>query len=277
MIKYASGTTRSTARRLLYVARSCESERPRFFATFARASEVGRLPRLCTGTVMAEASGEASGDHRLGVLLLGLQQQQETPADQATDTRRRLALRGQTLRGLDRQSLRRSRLQETIAQTCALTVLLGGACVERACFPQPILQRGAIWKGTATARKARSSNRCTSGLFCRADDGGVSCSPRPAPPETRCVKATSPRLPEHGSGPGRAAPTAPLQAPLLRRAVPRRRLRRRLEVCQHDDVYQCGANGTDLSLWQNANRRSVRRRHGSCRARVCDPGKVQCD
>ena len=50
------------------------------------------------------------------------------------------------------------------------------------------------------------------------------------------------------------------------------------KLCQHDDVYLCGNNGTDLALWADCQPNEVCDGDlSACRPKLCDPGKSQCD
>jgi hypothetical protein len=50
------------------------------------------------------------------------------------------------------------------------------------------------------------------------------------------------------------------------------------KVCQHGDVYVCAHNGTDIALLSDCSSNEVCDSDmGSCRAKLCDPGKTSCD
>ena len=51
-----------------------------------------------------------------------------------------------------------------------------------------------------------------------------------------------------------------------------------MKLCQHGDVYLCAENGTDTALWADCKDTEVCDADmGSCRPKLCDPGKVNCD
>ncbi len=50
-----------------------------------------------------------------------------------------------------------------------------------------------------------------------------------------------------------------------------------MKVCQHDDVYLCAQNGTDVSLFEDCQANEVCDADaGACRPKVCDVGKTGC-
>jgi len=173
-------------------------------------------------------------------------------------------------------------LQESVQQTCPSSqTCSAGACVDRACVPNSrFCNEGAIRKCNSDGAASTVVERCTGGLFCRAEDDDVSCSPQACSVgDALCEGNVATTCLNDGSGPKPGGTDCSTTQQLCYKGqchdiacVAGSKL------CQHDDVYLCGDNGTDLKLWADCQPSEVCDADlGTCRSKVCEPGKVQCD
>jgi hypothetical protein len=171
--------------------------------------------------------------------------------------------------------------KETITQTCLATqTCSNGACAAGGCVPNTsACKDGAVWK--CDERGVSSlGEQCAPGLFCRVDSDVASCS----------AQACTPGLPVCN---GNVASTCSADGSgVVSGGVDCAKSNRACEggqcydivckvgekSCQHNDVYLCSHNGTDVSLLTACHSDEVCDADmGSCRKKLCDPGKAACD
>ncbi|MEI9951794.1 MAG: hypothetical protein WDO74_23140 [Pseudomonadota bacterium] len=170
---------------------------------------------------------------------------------------------------------------ERIAQTCSASQsCANGACVGSTCVPNTkFCQDGAVWKCDDSGTSTRDQ-QCSVGLFCRADGDDASCSSQAcAPSQPVCNREVATICETDGSGPISGG----ADCSKSKRACYGGQCRdiacsNGTKLCQHGDVYVCSQNGTDFSLLADCRTGEVCDGDmGSCRAQLCDPGKVSCD
>jgi hypothetical protein len=191
--------------------------------------------------------------------------------------------------------------QETVVQVCqASQICSGGVCLgagsspggggtmgggtmggEPACIANSkFCNEGAIWKCDASGSASTLIERCSGGLFCHAGDAGVSCAAQACSSgDALCEGNVATTCLNDGSGPKPGgtdcgdSKQACYQGKCRDIAcIPSSKL------CQHDDVYLCGQNGTETTLFADCQANEVCDADaGACRPRLCDPGKAVCD
>ncbi|HEY0467317.1 MAG TPA: hypothetical protein VGC79_24125, partial [Polyangiaceae bacterium] len=170
---------------------------------------------------------------------------------------------------------------ETVSQTCLPSqACSGGACVASTCVPNTkSCKDGAVW--TCDANGASTlSEKCAFGLSCRVEGDGASCSPQACSPnQPVCAGDVATLCRSDGSGPSAGG----VDCSNTKQACYGGKC---LEVactlgaklCDHGSLYLCSHNGTDISLLSTCRMDEVCDGDmGSCRARLCEPGKVSCD
>ena len=172
--------------------------------------------------------------------------------------------------------------EETIAETCLPSQSCsGGVCTDTACIPNTrFCKDGAIWKCDSTGGGSALAQMCAAGMFCRDDDGSASCSNQACTPgQPMCDTNVAATCAADGSGPNPGG----TDCAATNQACYQGQCRDiacagGMKVCQHDDVYLCAQNGTDMSLLADCGMNEVCDGDaGACRPKVCDIGKVSCD
>ena len=169
--------------------------------------------------------------------------------------------------------------QETVSQTCP-QACLNGACVASVCVPNSkFCKDGAVWKCDSNGA-GTPEQQCAVGLFCREEADSASCSAQAcAPSQPVCNGPVASVCTSDGSGPSSGG----MDCSKTKRACYSGQCldiacTNGAKTCQHGDVYVCAHNGTDLSLLTDCRAGEVCDADmGSCRAQLCDPGKVSCD
>jgi len=170
--------------------------------------------------------------------------------------------------------------QEIIAQTClpSQSCVLG-SCVTT-CVPNTeFCQDGGVWKCDSSGLSTRDQ-QCAASLFCRVDGDKASCSSQACTAnQPVCDGDVATTCKSDSSGPAAGgvdcsdSKQACYGGQCLEVAC-----KSGTKVCEHGDVYLCTHNGTEISLLTECGPSEVcDAEMGSCRAKVCDPGKVSCD
>ncbi len=171
---------------------------------------------------------------------------------------------------------------ESIEQTCLPSQSCSaGACQETSCVPNTkFCKDGAIYKCDSSGGGSSLSQQCGAGRFCREKDEDASCSSQACSAnEPLCEGnvATSCQIDGSGPRPGGTDCAASNQA-CYQGQCRDRACTSGMKVCQHDDVFLCSQNGTDLSLLAECAVDEVcDGAMGACRPKLCEPGKVSCD
>lgn len=183
--------------------------------------------------------------------------------------------------GLSVKQCDESGSKETITLTCMPTqTCSNGACAAGACVPNTsTCKDGAVWRCDESGVSS-FAEQCAVGLFCRVDDDVASCSAQacaPSQPVCEGNVATTCRADGSGSVSGgvdcgksnRACQGGQCYDVVCKTGE---------KSCQHDDVYLCSHNGTDVSLLTACHTDEVCDADmGSCRKKLCEPGKAACD
>jgi len=170
---------------------------------------------------------------------------------------------------------------ETITQICLpAQTCSNAACAAGACVPNTsTCKDGAVWKcdqkGVSTL-----AEQCAVGLFCRVDSDVASCSAQACTPSQPVCNAN---VATTCSADGSGVVSGGVDCGKSNRACEGGQCYDVLckfgeKSCQHGDVYLCSHNGTDLSLLTACHSDEVCDGDmGSCRKKLCDPGKAACD
>jgi len=171
--------------------------------------------------------------------------------------------------------------KESIAQTCLPgQSCTNGACVGSNCVPgSSFCKDAAVWKCDQGGVSALAE-QCASGLFCRAEADSASCSAQACEPsQPVCDGNVATSCLRDGSGPaGGGVDCSKAKQACFAGQCRDVACNNGDKLCQHGDVYLCSHNGTDVSLLTGCHSDEVCDADmGSCRSKLCDPGKVSCD
>lgn len=171
---------------------------------------------------------------------------------------------------------------ETTERTCSSAAACAdGTCVTGACTANALFcDDQDLRQCDARGQSSTLVQRCAPGTYCRDDQASASCSTQACSPGSAvCSGSVVTTCLGDGSGPkpGGVDCADSKQACYKGECrdvacAPGTRL------CQHDDVYLCGDNGTDLTLWADCQMGEVCDGDlAACRAKLCEPGRAQCD
>jgi hypothetical protein len=172
---------------------------------------------------------------------------------------------------------------ETIQATCLPSQACSdGACRETACLPNSrFCKGGAIWKCDSTGGGSALAKPCAEGYFCREEDGDATCRDRACDAnEPMCDGNVATTCASDGSGPSPGGTDCAETKEACYEGICRDVVcTPGVKLCQHDDVYLCAKNGTDVSLFADCkdDEEVCDEAAGACRPKTCEPGKVECD
>ncbi len=171
---------------------------------------------------------------------------------------------------------------ESIESTCSPAESCSdGECRATACVPNTkFCKERAVWKCDSTGGGSTLSQTCASGLYCLETDEDASCSAQACSAnQPLCDGSIATTCQADGSGPKPGGTDCKGSSQACYQGQCRDvSCVSGMKVCQHDDVYLCAQNGTDISLLADCRDDEVCDGNlGACRTKACDPGKVSCD